>query len=282
MATKAWASTGRVLAALHESLARSRSAVLLATKIRNQCSAVIAHRVSSGPQFESNGELWAIEQVAPSSRFFVDVGANVGNWARAFAARMSSEPRGLLVEPSPEAVTALRLAIRTAGLYSLDILQSAASDRVGNSSFFMEASCGETSSFLEEHSLREAKKISVTTITLDNELSERKIDFVDFLKIDAEGHDFNILRGTQGYIEQNQIAAIQFEYNYPWQMVGSTLRSAFQFLEGYGYKVYLLKKGGLFKLRPDTFGEYYAYSNFIAYIPAQSTQALEAAVKYEL
>ena len=271
-----------MLAALQKTLARSRPAVHVAMKIRNQCNAIIAQRVSSGPQFDRNGELWAIEQVAPLSHFFVDVGANVGKWALAFAARMCDQPRGLLLEPSPEAVSALRFAIQRAGLYSLDILQSAASDRSGNSCFFMEPSYGETSSFLQEHSSPGSKRISVTTTTLDQELSERRINFVDFLKIDAEGYDLNVLRGVEKFIRQQQIAVIQFEYNHPWQMAGSTLKYAFQILEGHGYKVYLLKKGGLFQLRPSTFGEYYAYSNFIAYIPARSTRALETAVKYRL
>jgi FkbM family methyltransferase len=273
---------GTVTAALHKTLARSRSAVHVAVKIRNQCNAIIASRVSNGSQLETNGELWAIEQVAPLSRFFVDVGANVGNWAQAFAARMRSEPQGLLIEPSPEAASALRLRVRKTGLHALEIVQSAASDRAGSCFFFVEPGAGEMSSFLAEHSSPEATKIMVTTTTLDYELQARKVPFVDFLKIDAEGYDLHVLRGTQEYIHQQRIGVIQFEYNSPWQLVGSTLRSAYELLESNGYNIFLLKKEGLYEFGPRMFGEFYASSNFIAYCPTEVTRILEANVKRKL
>jgi FkbM family methyltransferase len=275
-------SVGTVTAALHKTFARSRSAVHVAVKVRNQCNAIIASSVNEGSRFDRNGELWAIEQIAPHSRFFVDVGANIGNWAQAFATRMPGEPQGLLIEPSPEAAAALRSWIERAGLSKLEIVQAAASDRVGSCSFFIEPGAGEMSSFLAEHSSPQAQRIMVCTTTLDDELQERNVSSIDFLKIDAEGYDLHVLRGAAKYIQEQRISVIQFEYNSPWQLVGSTLRSAYELLEDSGYQVYLLKKKGLFEFRPETFGEFYASSNFIAYCLTDVTQGLAASVKQKL
>jgi hypothetical protein len=90
------------------------------------------------------------------------------------------------------------------------------------------------------------------------------------------------LRGAEKYISSRNVGVIQFEYNSPWQLGGSTLRSAYELLEGSGYKVYLLKHKGLFEFGPGTFGEFYASSNFIAYSPSEVAQALEASVKHTL
>jgi FkbM family methyltransferase len=275
-------SIGSLIGRFHNAVARSHYAVYVVVKLRNQCNAIIAARVRDGSRFEQDGELWAIEQVAPLSRFFVDVGANVGNWARAFTGQMNREPHGLLIEPAPEAANALRLWIKQAGLDALEIVQSAASDKIGSCLFFAEPSAGETSSFLPEYSSTVAARIKVATTTLDYELRSRGIPFVDFLKIDAEGHDLHVLRGAQEYIREHKFGVIQFEYNSPWQLVGSTLRAAYELLESNGYKVYLLKRQGLFEFRPATFGEFYASSNFIAYCPTDSTQRLETSVKRKL
>jgi FkbM family methyltransferase len=254
----------------------------MAVKVRNQCNAVIASRVSSGPELEHNGELWVMDQVAPHARFFVDVGAHVGSWARAFAARMTHEPRGLLFEPSPEIASALRLRLNAEGLLGFEIIEKAVGDRSGSGSFFAEPVSGQSSSLIAGHSLPEAKNITIEITSLDRELMARSIPSVDFLKVDAEGLDLHVLLGGGEYIRQRKIGVIQFEYNFPWLQAGSTLGAAYKFLENNGYKVFLLKKEGLFEFQPDTFGEFFSYSNFIAYCSSPAASGLDAAVKRRL
>lgn len=84
------------------------------------------------------------------------------------------------------------------------------------------------------------------------------------LKIDAEGYDLHVLLGARGLLESRRIGVVQFEYNAPWARAGSTLSFAFQLLRGAGYRVFLLKAGGLYRFEPDRVGEYFHYSNFVA------------------
>lgn len=50
-------------------------------------------------------------------------------------------------------------------------------------------------------------------ITLDDFSIQNNIDHIDFLKIDTEGHELEILKGTCKMIAGNKIGIIQFEFN---------------------------------------------------------------------
>ena len=55
-------------------------------------------------------------------------------------------------------------------------------------------------------------KIPIELITLDNFIEKKKIDFIDLLKIDTEGYEFNVLKGLQKY--SKKIKLIYFEHHY--------------------------------------------------------------------
>ena len=102
------------------------------------------------------------------------------------------------------------------------------------------------------------------TTTLDNLISQKKWDYIDFLKIDAEGHDLQIIKGVELHLAQHKIGVIQFEYGIEWIKTSSTLYYAYKFLEKYGYKVFILQNTGLSELDYKLFGEFFSYSNFVA------------------
>ena len=100
--------------------------------------------------------------------------------------------------------------------------------------------------------------------TIDHEVSSRGIEFIDFLKIDAEGFDLKVLMGAKETLGGGHIGVVQIEYNSPWAQTSSTLAEAMRILRGYGYDVFLLKRNGLYKIRYELYGEYFGYSNYVA------------------
>jgi hypothetical protein len=52
-------------------------------------------------------------------------------------------------------------------------------------------------------------------------------------------------------------------------MSGSTLLDAYKILEESGYKVFLIKPDGLYNYDVRKYGEFYAFSNFLAIAPEQ-------------
>jgi FkbM family methyltransferase len=257
-------------------LSRSRLGVVSAIKFKRQCDGIIGQRVGSGIAHDKNGEAWLVRRIAPSSKMFVDVGANVGAWSLMFASEMGKEPRGLLFEPSPPTARKLREVINAASLKELEVIACAVGDRSGSAMFHVESDHGETASLVAGHSLPGSTPVLVQVTTLDDEIANRKLGRVDFLKIDAEGFDLRVLKGAESCLRQQLIKVVQFEYNHPWAAAGSTLADAYRYLESFGYKVRLLKSDALYKLDPKLTGEYYKYSNFVAYCPDSLTEILES------
>jgi hypothetical protein len=101
-------------------------------------------------------------------------------------------------------------------------------------------------------------------VTLDEELLESALS-IDFLKIDTEGYDFKVLKGTEALLRVGRIRFIQFEYNAHWLSVGSSLAEARRFLESFGFQLLLIRSSGLHPLNYAFWGDYFRYSNFLAY-----------------
>lgn len=252
---------------IHRALAKSRTIVLIALKIRNQANAVVRMSLQDGIKMDFNGESKLIEAIAPSSKVVIDVGANVGVWIYRFMASAPLDCRGIAFEPVPE--TALLLRKNMPGGFNdrINIKQMAVGDKSGQLTFFAEDNAGECSSFIHNHT-QGGREILVEITTIDNEWIALGCPFVDFLKIDAEGYDLHVLRGARQLIEKQQVGVIQFEYNSPWASAGSTLFEAISILSKAGYSTKLVKKNGLVDYDYKLFGELFSYCNFVSTLPS--------------
>lgn len=56
------------------------------------------------------------------------------------------------------------------------------------------------------------QKFKVEILTLDYFIKENNIDFIDLLKIDTEGYEFNVLRGLEQY--SHKVNLVYFEHHY--------------------------------------------------------------------
>jgi FkbM family methyltransferase len=266
--SKAMSSVTAVLGRAQRALGRSRLGTRIAIKIRNQCNMIIGAHLADSNLLSRSGEDWLAQLVAPSARYFVDVGANVGEWASMFAGYMKTPPAGILFEPNPTTAAHLRSVLRRKNLEGCQIVEAAVSDRDGSAQFYAEEACGETSSLYSSAVHTTANSVDVKVCRLDTELATRNVTQVDVLKIDAEGHDFFVMLGAISYMAAHRISMLQFEYNLPWIDAGATLTRAFDFLKSNGYKVRLLRRSSLYELDVRTTGEFFMYSNFIAYCPS--------------
>lgn len=57
------------------------------------------------------------------------------------------------------------------------------------------------------------KKIRVKKEVLFNVLKNHKIENIDLIKIDTEGHEFNVLKGLKNYIKKTKIILLEFHYD---------------------------------------------------------------------
>ena len=248
---------------LQHVIARNRFAVRLAVKLLNQCRLVIGYHLTPTCHSTENGELLVWTEIAPHVRSFVDVGANVGDWAHEILelTRRRHEVSGLLVEPTPSLAVGLRQ--RYQDNPRIIIEESALGADVGTATFFVSNHCSEHSSLVMEDASN-ANSISVKINTLDELLTQHKISDVDLVKIDTEGNDFNVLLGARSFLKRNAIHAIQFEYGNNWKVAGHTLHEAFRYLHSFGYSCHLVTPEGLRVYDLQRYGELFLYSNFLA------------------
>lgn len=129
-------------------LAKSRIIVWLLIKLRNQCNVIVKFYLNDGMEGETNGEYFIISKIAPKAKFFIDVGANIGQWTTTFANNMEYESCGLVFEPSIIAIPILRKKIDGIKDKNIEIIECAVSDKEGKQYFYMEDNAGETSSLL--------------------------------------------------------------------------------------------------------------------------------------
>jgi FkbM family methyltransferase len=259
----------KYLSPIHTFISKSRFITILAIKIRNQCNLIISRRFgtkSMSPHL--NGEYLLLDHIMPVCNTYFDVGANKGNWT-AYILKNTPQKHAkfYLYEPGKAAYEILSHRFNdTKNFYYFPF---AISDRKGSIDFYEEENAGELSSAVIGWGSGDISTIQVPTTTVDEEMKRLGLSFLDFLKIDTEGFELKVIEGAMSAIHNNNIGFIQFEYNFSWAMIGASLRNVYKILEGSGYKIFLIQPKGLYEYDAHRYGEFYAFSNFIAVAPAK-------------
>lgn len=71
----------------------------------------------------------------------------------------------------------------------------------------------------------------------DSYLQYYDINYIDYLKIDTEGHEYQVLQGFSSLIEEGKVACIQFEYGFINVLTRHLMIDFYKFLEPYGYVI---------------------------------------------
>ena len=179
----------------------------------------------------------ALRASAPPATIF-DVGANVGEWS----ASLLEAARNLHVSVSvhafePCSETFKILSERLANSPELTLVNKACSQRDGTATMHVYGSGAGTNSLGEPVDGRIATTEEVQITSIDLYCKENAISKIDLVKIDAEGHDFQVISGASEMLDRQAIRILQFEYNFRWIACRSYLRDAFGLLNAKGYKI---------------------------------------------
>ncbi len=266
--------TNSLLHRCHLFLAKYRILVIIALRIKNQLNMVISYYVGGTSNSITNGENFLLKALGPRIKFFCDVGANVGDWSQECLLH-SPDAHGMLFEPSLECVQQL---IKRYKLSNITIHQSAVSNYIGSASFQQQENCGTGSSFSNTYINNDTSfETKVNVLTLDSAFADSS-QTINLLKIDTEGNDMLVLEGAKNLLENKKIEFIQFEFNSLWEYSGKTLSAAISFLQSYNFKVFILRKDGLYDFPISVWGNHINYANFVA-IRADLTITCEDLIK---
>lgn len=147
--------------------------------------------------------LRAVERFVAPGNYCIDVGANVGAVTLALARRVGPSGRVLAVEPGPPYVARLRrnLQANPRLMDRVVILQAGLSDAEGSLLWRPDPQHPFNAGLSQVHGAAVPDELLVSVTTLDAAVAEQKGDSVDFIKIDVEGMELEVLRGARRTLE---------------------------------------------------------------------------------
>lgn len=147
-----------------------------------------------------------------SSPIIFDVGANKGEWSLLFHQFFPSA-KIFLFEPQPACQT---IILEKSIPGSFLIPKAVSSNMDLTIKLFTDGNSGGISSL---HKRRDSyfkdiifDTIDVKTVTIDHVISEQKIGCIDFMKMDVEGHELEVLQGAIKSLKGGLIRAFSFEF----------------------------------------------------------------------
>ena len=179
-------------------------------------------QIGVGHNTYQSGEEYILKEVIKSAlkrnpEVIFDVGANVGDYAGQLAEHFPAA-KIYCFEPVPKNYESL--VQNTQGLNTTNIL-SAVGSQVGtlklhigedNTNGQMATAHRESLETVFSFVGKKIDTVEVPMTTLDIFCGDT-INQIDFLKIDVEGHEYEVLKGAANLIEADKISIIQFEFN---------------------------------------------------------------------
>jgi len=196
------------------------------------------HNNNNNCDIRTNGEGYFIEKHKETFDIVFDVGANIGEWSQyMYNAKPNSK------------------------IYNLGL-----GKEKENKIFYNYGEESALNSQIERKSImKKSYEEDVKFDTLDNFCGENSIDNISFLKIDVEGGELDVLKGSVGKISSGKIDYIQFEYGGTFIDARVFLKDIFDFFEDKPYTIYKITQNGLKKINKyDPSLDNFQYSNFIA------------------
>jgi FkbM family methyltransferase len=158
-------------------------------------SIVTSVLLGEGDWFESEMEFWR-SWLKPGMTV-IDVGANAGVYTFSAATRVGSGGKVIAIEPFPACVGYLEETCRVNQFDWVKVYGAAASDRTGNLRLSLHGASELNEVIAEDVEVKPGQSVEVECLTLDSLIGTEQLTTVDFLKLDAEGHEINVLRGAR-------------------------------------------------------------------------------------
>jgi FkbM family methyltransferase len=229
------------------------------------CRAVVnRHDADNNSDMATNGETYLMWRFLPSAKVVFDIGANRGQWThRALEINPNAEYH--CFEPGTAAYQVL-----AARNFPANVLPRpfGLGDAPREMMLHIYDSGDEANSLYSREGLdlHASQQATVWIDTLDDYCEQNGVEYIDFAKIDVEGHEFSVLRGAERMLTTGRIGVVQFEYGCTYIDARVFLKDIWDFIMGANpdyafFKLYPsdLRRVPVYSQTLDTF----QYSNWV-------------------
>jgi len=166
----------------------------------------------------------------------INIGAHIGYFTLLAARQVGPEGKVFAFEPFLPSVELLKKNVEANGYKNVEVVPTAVSNKRGKSNFAQKIDS--TQNFLQINKTSHFIQSKVSTTIIDQFLVDRNLK-IDFIIMDAEGSEKNILEGMKKTIEKNPEIQIITEYNpYTLRIVGTSGEEFLDKIEELGFSIY--------------------------------------------
>ncbi|WP_377475544.1 MAG: FkbM family methyltransferase [Microcoleus anatoxicus] len=236
----------------------------------HQTAGVSVNNFNNGDSI-NNYELKIIENFIASGNVVFDIGANIGSWTNQVLNRYP-DVQIHLFEPAPPIYQTLLQNLAEpikSGQLVLNNLAIAHQQEIREFYYYEKSSGWSTFhrrfEIEKQYNIQSPHPFQVLTATLDDYVQTRGIKRINFLRIDTEGGELEVLHGATNLLQKGKVDYIQFEYGGTFVDAKITLKQVFEHLQKFRYTIFKILPNALQPL-PEFSPEYenYEYSNFLA------------------
>jgi FkbM family methyltransferase len=155
--------------------------------------------LGEGDWFENEMEFW--RNCLKPGMTVIDVGANAGVYTFSAATRIGSSGKVIAIEPFPACVSYLKETCRMNQFDWVSVYGAAASDRTGKIRLSIQGASELNEVIADDATMPSGQYVEVPCLTLDSLIEQEQLKAVDYMKLDAEGHEINVLQGCQQILE---------------------------------------------------------------------------------
>lgn len=215
------------------------AALFLAKRLNK--SAGIGHGgiVTKSGELDCMAKALAMRGSGPAPVLF-DVGANIGEWTVAVKEKWA-QAKVHAFEPSAVHIALATKAI--AGISDVTLNPLALGRQAGKATLYKDQDITGLASMtkreLDHVGIAMGMEEQIQVSTLDDYCAAHAIAAIDYLKIDVEGHELDVLLGGSGMLERGAIGAVQFEFGGCNIDTRTYLRDFWLLFQKHGYRLFI-------------------------------------------
>lgn len=197
-------------------------------------------------------------QYFDKNSIFLDIGAATGEWSKYSLSKFPTK-KIILFEPDDKKFHFLQETFSS--LENVELINSGVGSKSETKVYYYIPENPELSGFVNR-SVYQSYRIEyydLDIISLDNYF-DYNIS-IDFIKIDVEGFEYEVLLGMDNILKNKSVKFIQIEYGGTYLDNGTSLNEVILYLNRYGYRMYDVVDDKFVELK--NFDDNYKYNNYL-------------------